>query len=220
MNFINTLKLAWRSVNRSKLRSFLTALGIIIGVGAVIAMLGVGQGARDAVQNQIASLGTNLLIIYPGAAALGGVRMEAGTAQQLTEDDSDAIRKQAPSIEYISPVVRTTEQVVAERQNWRTSIYGGYPEYLAIRDWQIQSGAAFTESDQRGATKVCVIGQTVSTNLFGEGVDPVGQTIRIRNLPFRVTGLLQAKGQTGVGQDQDDIIIAPQIGRASCRERV
>lgn len=209
MSFINILKLAYRSINRSKMRSFLTMLGIIIGVAAVIAMLAIGQGARDAVQAQISSLGTNMLIIFPGAVNQGGVRMEAGTVNRLTENDATAIKQLCPDVKYVSPVVRAGAQIIVGSQNWRTVVWGVYPNYQIIRDYQLADGAFFSDSDERGATKVCVIGQTVATNLFGQNADPVGQVIRIRNLPFKIIGLLAPKGQNAMGQDQDDIILAP-----------
>lgn len=209
MNPVSILKTAYRSLIRNKLRSILTMLGIIIGVAAVIAMLGIGQGARDAVQGQIAALGTNVLIIFPGAVNQGGVRFEAGSSEKLTEQDAVVLRAQCPAVKYVSPLVRTGSQVVAGSQNWRTSINGVYPEYFPIRDWQLESGSFFTENDVRAATKVCILGRTVAASLFGENVDPTGQTVRIRNIPFKIVGLLAAKGQNVMGQDQDDLIAAP-----------
>jgi putative ABC transport system permease protein len=209
MNVLNVLKVASRSLGRNKLRSFLTMLGIIIGVAAVIAMLAIGQGARYAVESQIASLGTNMLIVFPFASSQGGVRWEAGTSVRLTDEDADAIRQQCFAVQYVSPMVRATDQVIAGSLNWRTQILGVLPEYLTIRDWPLEVGSVFTDTDVRGATKVCVLGQTVVTNLFGENVDPVGQTIRIHNLPFKVVGVLTARGQDAGGHDQDDLVLAP-----------
>jgi putative ABC transport system permease protein len=209
MSILNVLKVASRSLARNKLRSILTMLGIIIGVAAVIAMLAIGQGARYTVESQIANLGTNMLIVFPFASSQGGVRFEAGTSIRLTEDDAVAIRDQCPAAQYISPFVRSTEQIVAGDNNWRTQIQGVLPEYLTIRDWPLESGNVFTDSDVRAATKVCILGQTVVKNLFGDNADPVGQTIRIRRQPFKVIGTLIAKGQSATGQDQDDFIIAP-----------
>lgn len=209
MSVLNVLKVAWRSLGRNKLRSFLTMLGIIIGVAAVIAMLAIGQGARYAVESQIASLGTNMLIVFPFASSQGGVRFEAGTSIRLTDEDAVAIRDQCSSVEYVSPMVRSTDQVIAGSLNWRTQILGVLPEYLIIRDWPLESGSVFTDTDVRGATKVCILGQTVVKNLFGENVDPIGQTIRIRNQPFKVVGVLIAKGQDAGGHDQDDLVLAP-----------
>ena len=209
MRFRTILKIAVRSINRNKMRSFLTMLGMIIGVAAVIAMLAVGQGARDMINAQIAALGTNVLLIFPGASTTGGVRMEAGSSSRMTEDDVTAIKKTCPAVKYASPLARTTQQVKTGNQNWRTSINGAYSEYLDIRDWDLQEGVNYTDADERGANKVCVIGQTIVENLFGAGANVVGQTIRIRNLPFKVVGVLSEKGQNAMGQDQDDIILAP-----------
>ncbi len=209
MKIINILKIAFRSLGRNKMRSFLTMLGIIIGVAAVIAMLAIGQGASNAVKSQIASLGTNMLIVFPFASNQNGVRTQAATFTRLTEDDATAITKQCPAVQYVTPVVRSVNQVIANNQNWRTAIWGGYPNYFDIRNWQLQSGNRFTDSDERGETKVCVVGQTIVTNLFGENAYPVGQVIRIGNLPFRIIGVLAPKGQDASGNDQDDIIIAP-----------
>jgi putative ABC transport system permease protein len=209
VKFQNILKIAIRSLSRNKMRSFLTMLGMIIGVAAVIAMLAVGQGARDTINAQIAALGTNVLLIFPGAFTQGGVRMEAGSASQLTEDDIAAIKKSCSAVQYTSPLARTTQQVKAGNQNWRTSINGIYSEYLDIRDWSLQDGVNFSDIDERAANKVCVIGQTIVENLFGAGASVVGQTVRIKNLPFKVLGVLEEKGQNAMGQDQDDIIFAP-----------
>jgi putative ABC transport system permease protein len=172
-------------------------------------MLAIGQGAKFAVESQIASLGTNMLLVFPGATMQGGVSSGAGTNIRLTEEDAVALKEQCPAVAYISPVVRTGEQIVFGDVNWRTSIQGVIPEYFNIRDWPLETGNYFTDSDVRGSTKVCVIGQTIVKNLFGDDVDPIGQTIRIRKLPFKVVGTLKAKGQNSMGQDQDDIIIAP-----------
>ncbi|MDD5675974.1 MAG: ABC transporter permease [Chitinivibrionales bacterium] len=209
MKFSNILKIALRSLNRNKMRSFLTMLGVIIGVAAVIAMLAVGQGARDMINAQIAGLGTNVLLVFPGAFSQGGVRSEAGTSSRMTEDDAVALKKSCPVVKFASPLVRTSSQVKAGNQNWRTSITGTYPEYLDIRDWPLRDGANFSDADERGATKVCIVGKTIVTNLFGEGAPAVGQVIRIRNLPFKIVGVLSEKGQNAAGQDQDDVILAP-----------
>ncbi|MBM2840362.1 MAG: export transporter permease protein [Bacteroidetes bacterium] len=208
MRFWETIRIAIDSLLRQKTRAILTMLGIIIGVGAVIAMVSVGQGAQSAVESQIASLGTNVLMVIPGSTYQGGVSAGAGAAVTLKEDDVEAIRERCPTVDAVSPATRTGRQVVAGSLNWSTSIQGGYVEYFKIRDWRLQSGAYFTDQDVRGATKVCVIGQTVVDNLF-PGQDPVGQMIRIAKLPFKVVGTLQPKGQNAMGQDQDDLIIAP-----------
>ncbi|MBX2992248.1 MAG: ABC transporter permease [Bacteroidetes bacterium] len=208
MNFLETLRIALDSLLRQKTRALLTMLGIIIGVGAVISMVAVGQGAQSAVESQIASLGTNVLIIFPGSSMQGGVRGGAGTRSSLTLGDVEAIREQCPSVALVSPNTRTGRQLVAGNLNWGSSIQGGSPAFFQIRDWQLASGEFFTEQDERGATKVCVLGQTVVQNLF-PGQDAVGQIIRIGNMPFIVTGTLMPKGQNTWGQDQDDIVIAP-----------
>ena len=208
MQFWETVRVAVDSLMRQKTRAFLTMLGIIIGVGAVVAMVAIGRGAQKAVETQIASLGTNFLMIYPGASMMGGISGGASSAQSLTEDDVKAIKEQCPSVGLVSPTNRTNRQVVAGNLNWSTSIQGGSPEFFSIRDWRIKAGEPFTDQDVRGATKVCVIGQTVAENLFPDQ-NPVDQTVRIAKVPFRVVGLLAEKGQNAMGMDQDDLIIAP-----------
>jgi putative ABC transport system permease protein len=208
MSILETMMIALDSLLRHKTRALLTMLGIIIGVGAVIAMVAVGQGATAAVESQIASLGTNVLIIFPGSTSHGGVNSGAGGAVTLDLDDMQAIREQSPAVAAISPTARAQRQVVAGNLNWSTSIQGGNTEFFRIRDWRIETGESFSEQDVRTGTKVCLLGRTVAQNLF-PGQDPVGETIRIAKLPFRVIGTLGAKGQNAMGQDQDDIIIAP-----------
>lgn len=208
MLFWETIRVAIDSLLRHKTRAMLTMLGIIIGVAAVVAMVAVGSGAQKAVETQIAALGTNFLMIFPGAIAYGGVSSGAGTSQSLTEDDVSAILEECPAISLVTPNTRANRQVVAGNLNWSTQIQGGNTPFFYIRDWKIKSGDMFTDQDVRGATKVCVIGQTVAKNLF-PGSDPVGQTIRIAKLPFKVLGVLAEKGQNAMGQDQDDLIIAP-----------
>lgn len=208
MKILNLLVIAYRSLNKNKVRSLLTMLGIIIGVASVIAMLAIGQGSRDAIEKQIASMGTNVIMILPGAGFRGGVATAAGSAVSLKMDDVQAIRSQCSAIKYLSPVARASGQVIAIN-NWNTSINGVYIEYFDIRDLSLESGARFTDDDEKRAAKVCIVGKTVSDNLFGIDVDPVGQKIRIRSVPFTIIGLLKAKGQNSMGQDQDDIIYAP-----------
>ncbi|MCJ7459395.1 MAG: ABC transporter permease [candidate division Zixibacteria bacterium] len=208
MRYLQILKVAYKALGRNKMRSSLTMLGIIIGVAAVIAMLGIGQGAKRMVNAQIASLGENLLNVFPGSHTAGAVHGGAGTASSLTEDDVIAIKNDCGAIARISPVVRSGAQVVAANLNWGTSIQGYSTDFPYIRSWTLSSGTFFTDQDIKGATKVCVLGQTVVDNLFpGEG--PVGEIVRIKKLPFRVIGVLSQKGQNAFGQDQDDIIIAP-----------
>lgn len=208
MRYLQILKVAYKALGRNKMRSSLTMLGIIIGVAAVIAMLGIGQGAKKMVNAQIASLGENLLNVFPGSHTAGALRGGAGTASSLTEDDAVAIKNDCSAIAKISPVVRSGAQVVAVNLNWGTSIQGYSTDFPYIRSWTLSSGTFFTDQDIKGATKVCVLGQTVVDNLF-PGEDPVGEIVRIKKLPFRVIGVLSPKGQNAFGQDQDDLIIAP-----------
>lgn len=208
MKTLNILLSAFRALQRNKMRSFLTMLGIIIGVAAVIAMLAIGQGAEFSVKQQIASLGTNVLMVFPGAQQQGGVRTAAGSAVTLTDDDAQAIARECPAVQYISPGSFAGGQVIAGNLNWSTHIQGVGPDYLEIREWPVEYGEFFTEQDVKSATKVCVLGKTVANNLFPDS-DPVDQTIRIRNVPFKVIGVLTSKGQNAMGQDQDDVILSP-----------
>ncbi|RPI06216.1 MAG: FtsX-like permease family protein [Ignavibacteriae bacterium] len=208
MKIFNILLSAFRALQRNKMRSFLTMLGIIIGVGAVIAMLAIGQGAEYSVKEQIAALGTNVLMVFPGAQQQAGVRTAAGSATTLTEDDALAIARECPAVQYISPGAFAGGQVIAGNLNWSTAIQGVGSDYLEIRQWPIEYGDFFTDQDVKAAAKVCILGKTVADNLFPES-SPVEQTIRIRNVPFKVVGVLTRKGQNAMGQDQDDIIIAP-----------
>jgi putative ABC transport system permease protein len=208
MRYLQILKVAYRALGKNKMRSGLTMLGIIIGVAAVIAMVGIGQGAKQMVNAQIASLGENLLNVFPGSQSSGGVRGGAGTMTTLTEGDVQAIRDNCTAVRWVSPVVRTGAQVVAGNLNWATSVEGYSPDFLSIRSWPLAAGTFFTDQDVRGATKVCVLGKTVVDNLY-PGQDPIGQIIRIKKLPFRVIGVLTAKGQNAFGRDQDDTIITP-----------
>jgi putative ABC transport system permease protein len=208
MKILNIVLSAFRALRRNKMRSFLTMLGIIIGVAAVIAMLAIGQGAEFSVQQQISALGTNVLIVLPGSQNTGGLRQGAGTMTTLTEEDALAIQRECPSVSLISPGTRSGGQVIAGNLNWATGIEGTGPDYLEIRKWGIEYGEFYTDQDVKGAAKVCVLGRTVADNLFPES-SPVGQSIRIRNVPFKVIGVLTKKGQNAMGQDQDDVILAP-----------
>lgn len=190
------------------MRSALTMLGIIIGVGAVITMLAVGGGARKRIDEQIASMGSNLLIVLPGATTAGGVRMGAGTQPTLSTGDADAILRECQAVAYAAPVLNGVAQVVYGTQNWSTGVTGTTPSMLDVRDWPLAEGRPFTDDDVRSAAKVCLVGQTVVNNLFGS-TDPVGRIVRIRNIPFTVIGVLSVKGQSMLGQDQDDIIYIP-----------
>ncbi len=209
MRLMEIARIAVESLLMHKGRALLTMLGIIIGVGAVIAMVAVGQGAQIAIEAQISSLGTNILIVFPSATAFGGVSSGAGTAQSLKESDVQAIRENCPDVAAVSPQASTMRQVVYGSQNWNTRIQGGNTEYFMIRDWGVQYGAEFTDDDVRAMTKVCVLGQTVVNQLFPYGENPIGKIIRIYNLPFTVVGVLTSKGQNAMGFDQDDVIIAP-----------
>src|SRR5262244_3121372 len=190
------------------LRSILTMLGIIIGVGAVIAMVAIGSGAQARVSEQIQSLGSNLIIVRPGTVNAAGTRLGQGSRKTLTEDDAAAIARDLSAVEVAAAYVRGTDQVVSATQNWSTVIQGVTPDYLEARDWMLVSGRPFSGEDVEGASKVVLIGQTASVNLFGDA-DPVGQTIRIRNVPFTIVGVLDRKGQTTGGTDQDDVILLP-----------
>ncbi len=208
IEFKNLLKAAFRSLLKNRMRSLLTSLGIIIGVSAVIVMVAVGQGSQAQIESSINALGTNLLIAFPSSGSQGGVHFGAGTLNRFTFDDVDALKKQATDLEAVSPVVRTGAQVIGGGTNWSTSIYGVTPDYFSIRNWEIETGDFFTDRDVATNKKVALLGATVANQLFPEQ-DPVGQSIRIRNIPFTVIGVLKAKGQSGMGQDQDDIILAP-----------
>ncbi len=203
-----TAKLALRALKANKMRTLLTMLGIIIGVAAVIAMLAVGTGATQKITEQIASMGSNLLIVLPGSTTSGGIRMGAGTQPTLTVGDSQAILDEAYSVDAVAPILSGTAQVVYGHQNWSTGIVGTTPSMLTVRDWPLSAGRGFTGTDVKNATKVCLVGQTVVDNLFGDE-DPVGKSIKIKNLPFTVIGVLAVKGQSAMGQDQDDTIMVP-----------
>ena len=204
----STFKISLRALRVNKMRSALTMLGIIIGVGAVITMLAVGTGASERISEQMASIGSNLLIVMPGSSTSGGIRMGSGTQSTLTQDDSEAIARECPAVSDVAPVYNGAAQVVYGNQNWSTGIYGTTPGILPVRDWSLSSGRVFTEQDVRNATKVCLLGQTIVDNLFGNA-DPVGQIIRIKKVPFVVIGVLAPKGQSDHGQDQDDTIFVP-----------
>ncbi len=208
INIPSTIKISMRSLMANKMRSALTMLGIIIGVGAVITMLAVGTGAGQRIGEQIASIGSNQLIVLPGATSAGGVRMGAGTQPTLSTGDADAIQRECPSALYVAPVLGGVAQVVYGSQNWSTVVTGTTPSMLNVRDWGLAEGRPFTDDEVRSAAKVCLLGQTVVDNLFG-GIDPVGQIIRIKNAPFTVIGVLERKGQSPIGQDQDDTIYIP-----------
>jgi putative ABC transport system permease protein len=203
-----TLRIALRALGRNKLRAFLTMLGIIIGVGAVIAMVAIGEGAKATIRAQIASLGTNVLIVLPGTATQGGVRTGSGGVNTLVDGDAKAMMQELSSVAFASPTLRRPEQIVAGNLNWSTLTQGVAPEFQQIRDWQVAAGRFIHEGDIESAAKVAVIGQTVVTQLFGND-DVLDSIIRIRNIPFRVVGVLEPKGQSSQGTDQDDTVIIP-----------
>ena len=208
MRFINVIKVALRALRRSALRSVLTALGIIIGVAAVIAMVSIGNGAKSQVEASIASLGQNIISVFPGSATSGGMRGGWGSASSLTVEDAAAITREVTGIAALSPEMSDRSQVLANGLNWNTTIRGEDISYLDIRLWNIDEGEMFSEADVHSATKVCVIGRTTATQLFQDS-DPVGQSLRIRNIPFKVLGVLASKGFNYFGQDQDDVVIIP-----------
>jgi putative ABC transport system permease protein len=202
------LKLAWASILKNKMRTLLTMLGIVIGVGAVIVMVAVGNGAQSQIQAQINSLGTNLILVLPGATQQGGVSQGAGTFNRLSIDDAEKLKREGTTLAAVSPVVQTRLVVIGPQGNWRTSINGVSPDYLAIRDWALTSGEPFADADVKAARKSAVLGATVASNLF-PGVDPTGAQIQIGHVPFTVIGVLAAKGQNANGNDQDDVILMP-----------
>jgi len=208
MNTIATIKIAVNALSINKMRSGLTMLGIIIGVAAVIAMLSVGSGARTQISKEISSLGSNLLMVWPGTATSGGLRVGFGTMPTLTSDDARAMAQEAPDVAFVAPVLNGTAQVVYGNQNWSTIITGTTPDFFELREWPLESGRAFIQRDVDGATKVALLGQTVVENLFGHE-DPLGKVIRIKKIPFKVVGVLARKGQSPIGQDQDDSIYIP-----------
>ncbi len=205
---LSSIQIALRALRMNKMRSALTMLGIVIGVASVIATVAIGSGATERIQQQIASIGSNLVIILPGSMSTSGLRLGSGNAVTLTESDAKELVAQCPAVAFAAPLVRGAAQIVYGNNNWATIIYGVTPDYLTIRDLTVASGAEFTQQDVDSATKVAVIGQTLVDNLF-DGADPIGQSIRIRNVPFTVVGVLTPKGQSSQGQDQDDVILLP-----------
>ncbi|HEY5522376.1 MAG TPA: ABC transporter permease [Desulfuromonadaceae bacterium] len=208
MDFIQTLKIALRALRTNKMRSFLTMLGIIIGIAAVIAMMAVGSGASYVISQQIASIGSNIILVIPGSTTSGGLRTGSGGAQTLTSDDVKAIMNECPSVSLAAGTVRTSSQVVFGNLNWSTVIMGGTPELFEIREWPVSAGRSITQQDVDSAGKVCLLGQTVADNLFGSA-DPIGNIVRIKKIPFTVIGVLERKGQSPQGTDQDDTIFVP-----------
>jgi putative ABC transport system permease protein len=209
MNPLQVLRVAVRAILRNKMRSFLTTLGIIIGVGAVIAMVAIGEGAKARVAEAFSSMGSNILIVLSGSTTSGGARGGFGSMPTLTWEDLKAIRAEASAVRYATPQLRANAPVISEDQNWATSINGVSPEFFQIRDWPVALGSGINQSDIEGGTKVVVLGQTVVENLFGGSADPVGQSVRIKKIPFQVVGVLARKGQSATGQDSDDAVYMP-----------
>ncbi len=208
MKLARIQKIAFKSILKNKTRSVLTSLGIIIGVCSVIVMVAVGQGSQARIEDQINSLGTNLLMVFPSHSRMGGVSRGAGSFNKMKLSDCEAISEQAEHVMYVSPIIRSGGQIIAGSNNWNSNVYGVSTQYLDIKEWELESGSFFTERDIKAKKKVAVLGQTVVDELFAD-TDPVGQKIRIRNTPFIVIGVLKEKGQTGMGNDQDDVILAP-----------
>ena len=205
---VSAIRIAWRALQVNKLRSALTMLGIVIGVAAVIATAAIGSGAKQRIQQQIASIGSNTIIVLPGSLTSSGLRMGSGNAVTLSESDARELPSQCPDVALAVPIVRGGAQVVYENNNWATIIYGTSPGFLEVRELSVGEGNSFTQQDMDSANKVALLGKTVVANLFGD-IDPIGQSIRIKNVPFTVVGVLDAKGQSPTGQDQDDIILLP-----------
>ena len=210
MSLLNLLRIALRALQRNKLRAFLTMLGIIIGVASVIAMVAIGQGSKQSIQTQLSGMGSNMIIIRPNSNISAGARLDATNVQTLTLDDVKALQKQAPDLSAVSPMANAKGQAIYGNNNWPTTIQGVQPNYLTtIRQWPIADGVAFTDRDVQTQSKVCLLGQTVITNLFPTGGSPVGKYIRFGNVPMLVIGTLASKGESAFGQDQDDVIMAP-----------
>src|SRR5262252_690274 len=208
MNFLAILRVAARALGRNKLRTALTMLGIIIGVGAVIVLVSIGQGAQSMVLDQISNMGSNMMFVMPGNLNFGGAALGAGAANTLTDEDVLAMEREIPTIAAASPVVNSSSQLVFGNQNWFVRVQGTNEKFPEIRNWKVEQGEFFTDADVRSASRVIVLGKSVADKLF-PGLDPIGETIRVRNLPFRIVGVLSAKGQSMVGQDQDDTAVIP-----------
>jgi putative ABC transport system permease protein len=209
MNILNLIRIAFKALQRNKLRAFLTMLGIIIGVAAVIAMVAIGQGSKQSIHDQLSSMGSNMITVLPSSNLTGGVRIAGSSFQTLTEKDIVALKREAQYITEISPSLTAKGQAINGALNWPTSMQGVSPDYLDIRMLTLKDGIAFTQQDVLTSAKVCLIGQTVIDNLFPNGENPIGKVIRFNKIPFQVIGILNPKGQNAFGQDQDDILIAP-----------
>src|SRR4030042_1353268 len=204
----NLIKTAFKNIFKNRMRSLLTSLGIIIGVSAVIVMVAIGEGSQSRIEEGIQSLGTNLIVVFPGTSSSGGVSRGAGSFNRFTFADVEKISQEAMLVKGVSPIVRTGGQVIGGGNNWNTGIYGVSEDYFEIRNWELEYGEFFTERDVKTTHTVALLGKTVANQLFPDQ-DPVGQKVRIRNVPFLVIGILKAKGQSGMGTDQDDLILAP-----------
>jgi putative ABC transport system permease protein len=209
MNFTNLLKIAFRAIAANKLRSFLTALGIIIGVASVITMLAIGQGSKKSIHDQISEMGSNMIMIQPGADMRGGVRQDASSMETLKLTDFTSLKEQCKYISAISPVVNSSGQFIYANNNTPSSIYGVNQDYLTIRQLSVQEGEMFSDTDIKSSAKVCVLGKTIVDELFPDGADPVGKVVRFNSIPFRVIGVLKSKGYNSMGMDQDDLALAP-----------
>jgi putative ABC transport system permease protein len=208
MELTRLFKTATKSILRNRMRSLLTMLGIIIGVASVIDMVAIGKGAQVQIEEQISSMGTNMVMVWPGGATTAGRNMGAGSRRTLTLNDTEKLRKECTYLSHVTAVARSSGQIISSYGNWQSSVMGVEPSFLSIREWKLKSGEEFTERDIRSSSKKAILGSTVAKELFGEQ-DPVGEKIRIRNIPFTVIGVLESKGQNAMGQDQDDIVLAP-----------
>ncbi len=209
MRLLNLFKIATSAIKRNKFRSFLTMLGIVIGVGSVITMLAIGQGSNQSIKDNISSMGTNLIFVMPSSMQSGGVSQGRESSQTLTEKDLTYLKNNATLIDAVSPEISSSGQVIFGSNNWPTTLRGGSEDYLYIKKYEIATGRNYTAEEIKSASKVCIIGQTVVDNVFGEDVDPIGKIIRFGSIPFKVIGTLTVKGNNSFGQDQDDIVLAP-----------
>ncbi len=209
MNYLNLLKIALKAIANNKFRSFLSMLGIIIGVAAVIVMMAIGQGSKQSVRENISQMGTNLIMIRPGADMMGGVRQDPSSMQTLKQEDCDAIEREKKFVTLVSPEVTAAGQAIYGANNTTASVYGENTDYFEIKQWVVEDGDAFTDDDIRKSAKVCVIGKTIANELFTDGSNPVGKIIRFKSIPFRIIGVLKSKGYNSWGMDQDNVIIAP-----------
>lgn len=209
MNFINLLKVAFHAIANNKFRSFLSMLGIIIGVAAIIIMMAIGQGLKESVRKNISQMGTNVIMVHPGADMRGGIRQDPSAMQTLKQEDYESIVREKKFITYVSPEVSSSGQAIYGANNTLTSIYGEGLEYFDIKQWVVEDGECFTEEDIKKSSKVCVVGKTIVNELFPNVADPIGKTIRFKSIPFRIVGVLKSKGYNNWGMDQDNVIIAP-----------